>query len=673
MGEKLLNVQTGQLNMPINPAEVKWDDAPIDRSKIKWNDNKSVSAMEDVAKGFGIGIPKGAAALVGLPGTIGEMSVARQKKEPPRKILGTDLNMPPRLMDLAERGVNAAFNALPSASDIQGGIEKVTGPWYKPQTTSGRIAEFTGSLVPSMGRSALTTRGLLQTGSMGLGGGIAGEAASAVTDNEFLQGGARILGTGFGAVPFMLRGTPASTANEALRNVSEAQLKQAQKLMDDAARMGSPITGAEAIAQVTGKNSLQDVQRVVEASQKGGPVMQPMMNARPQANESMFQAQANRIGPMPQLPAQTPVALQSAAESAITQARQAGNAAAKPFYDAAEQFSVSPNAFNQLIKDPAVAHAIKQVRNSPQWGVMTEPPNSVRVLDAAKKWIDDAMANVGPNEKRIFGAANDKIKIVADRATMPPNTGAGPNPSSYAMARSVVSDNMRRVVNPMQNSPVGNIANVPPTSAEQLISAQSNILMPQAPKALNPNTIKYTISTLNKQNPTAARDFVRQNLQSHFDEVTQKLVAGENQWGGAKFASVISGNKQQEQNLKALIDSVSGSKSAWPGFKKMLEVLEAQGKRQGPGSQTEFNKQISGQLSSGNLSPVTAPTRFIGEWYQNFRYGKNADVMAKILSDPKSVDKLKQIAISNPNNAKTQALVAEIIASHPLDGVASDQ
>ncbi len=26
--------------MPINPAEVKWDDAPIDRSKIKWNDSK---------------------------------------------------------------------------------------------------------------------------------------------------------------------------------------------------------------------------------------------------------------------------------------------------------------------------------------------------------------------------------------------------------------------------------------------------------------------------------------------------------------------------------------------------------------------------------------------------------------------------------------------------------
>ena len=56
----------------------------------------------------------------------------------------------------------------------------------------------------------------------------------------------------------------------------------------------------------------------------------------------------------------------------------------------------------------------------------------------------------------------------------------------------------------------------------------------------------------------------------------------------------------------------------------------------------------------------------IGNWYDNFRFGKNTNEMAKILTDPRSVELMQSLAKESPASAKASALVAQILAAQPL-------
>jgi hypothetical protein len=106
-----------------------------------------------------------------------------------------------------------------------------------------------------------------------------------------------LLGGTAASLPFILRSVPAENINAAIKDIKPEDLVKAQKLMDDARKMGTPITGAEAIAQVTGRNTLQDIQRVVEGSKEASGKMQPMMNARPDANRAALRRRRQDRGP----------------------------------------------------------------------------------------------------------------------------------------------------------------------------------------------------------------------------------------------------------------------------------------------------------------------------------------------------------------------------------------
>src|SRR4029077_1352438 len=197
----------------------------------------------------------------------------------------------------------------------------VTGsPMYRPQTGPGRVVDQTLQTVVG-GPGSLVAKGTI-----GAVSGLTGEAARAAgIENPIALAVLQMMGAGAASLPFILRSVPADTINQAIAGITPQQLAAAQRLMDSARAAGTPITGAEAIAQITGKNTLQDVQRVVESSSKGGPIMQPMMNARPDANRVALEGQVDRgIAPPPVDPARTPVRMQEAAETAITRARQQG-------------------------------------------------------------------------------------------------------------------------------------------------------------------------------------------------------------------------------------------------------------------------------------------------------------------------------------------------------------
>ena len=101
---------------------------------------------------------------------------------------------------------------------------------------------------------------------------------------------------------------------------------------------------------------------------------------------------------------------------------------------------------------------------------------------------------------------------------------------------------------PLRISPVGQIA-------EGKVTGET--LMPTKPVSLYPADIKRTVDLLRRKDPTAVPSWTRQQLESTFNESTQKLSSGENQFGGPKFAANVTGNKQQRENLRTLVTESS--------------------------------------------------------------------------------------------------------------------
>lgn len=128
------------------------------------------------------------------------------------------------------------------------------------------------------------------------------------------QFGASVIG---GAVPEVWAPSPPRVAASALKGLTPQQLIEAQDLMDLSYQVGSPITGAEAIAQIVGgKNKLLDIQLSVEEASGGRPIMDPFMNARGAQNAQVLGDILDQF-PAVQSVADTPIKMADTAESVI--------------------------------------------------------------------------------------------------------------------------------------------------------------------------------------------------------------------------------------------------------------------------------------------------------------------------------------------------------------------
>ena len=281
------------------------------------------------------------------------------------------------------------------------------------------------------------------------------------------------------------------------------------------------------------------------------------------------------------------------------------------------------------------------------------PESDPRVLNAAKIYLDTQYKNFS----KTMSDSEDAIKAgTAWGASRELDNYLSAKSPTYAQGSRNYEVAQKTQFDPMQRSPVGQIAEG---------NVGRDVLMPPAPIALYPADIKRTADLLRRKDPTALPDWTRQNLEGIFNETTQKLATGENQFRGPKFASTIAGNKQQRDNLRTLVTETSGMQ-AWQGFERFLDVAEAQGQRMPANSATAFNEMIKGELGSGVVSKgltLFKPSNIVN-WAENIQLGRNADVLAKMLTDPDSVTKLQELARTGPKSAKAQTLVNSIAGGY---------
>lgn len=534
----------------------------------------------------------------------------------------------------------------------------------------GRVAGFTtelmagGGLNPFSMTKAVATKPLLpasreigsQVGRTAFQGAVGGSTSELLNSIGVESPVAQFLATG-GAMTAAglpvggLRSTPADIVNRNIKGVTPEQLRLAQQLQKNSVNIGMPITGAEAIAQVSGQRGLTTTQRFLEQAEPSQGTMNQFMAGRPAGVQQGFGNLMQQVSPNTPTSA-TPFNLQQAGQNVIRGAESSVTGNVSPYFMQAGKQAVPNTDIAGMMTNPKIADAVEHVRSTGTYGVKNEPANSVKTLIAAKQYLDDqyskqmnAVTGAEKNAARVTYSANRQLDDYLN--TVSPDYAKGSQKFEVAQ---------KTQMTPLKQGVIGQIAEG---------ATGADVLMPQKPVSLYPADIKRTADLLRRKDPNALPEWTRQNLEGIFNETTQNLATGQNQFGGPKFAAAIAGNKQQRDNLRTLVTETSGMQ-AWQGFERFLDVAQAQGQRMPANSATAFNEMIKGELGSGIVSKgltVFKPSNIVN-WAENVQLGRNADMLAKMLTDPDSVNKLQELARTGPRSAKAQTLVNSIAGGY---------
>ncbi len=169
----------------------------------------------DVAKSGGIGLVKGGLGLAGLPGDVRELASKGVSKA--AGAFGYDVK--PETISQGLRYAPLPGASGPTSAQLQSGVESVTGPFYKPQTTAGEYAQTVGEFVPAAvgGPEALIPRIAGRIAAPALASETAGQVARKVMPEA--EPYARIIGGIAGGAPFV-RGVKESVP--AIENLKQA-------------------------------------------------------------------------------------------------------------------------------------------------------------------------------------------------------------------------------------------------------------------------------------------------------------------------------------------------------------------------------------------------------------------------------------------------------------------
>jgi hypothetical protein len=357
---------------------------------------------------------------------------------------------------------------------------------------------------------------------------------------------------------------------------------------------------------------------------------------------------------MPANPSDIGPAVGKAAQGVIGDNQAAINAPTRPLYDDAAQARVGLPVQQALESDPLYARTLEEIRADPALNRTIDnlPNDSPGVIDLVQRRLRDA--RTAPIEAA-------EIATGSQRATSTAPATAG----TYEAARAQQAALRQQYLEPLLNGPIGKLAK------EDISTRQAaDALFPQNPIPNSASEVLRAVKNLNNKNPWAARQLVRAHLEGAFNEATQKLQSGPNQFGGATFSAAIRGNPQQAANLSAAIQALHGPE-VLNGFDKALRIMEATGQRQRIGSQTAFNQELRDHMKFGGAVAQSAPiivsagTKLPGRLekaYERWNLGRNTEQIAHILTDPKGAEAFRHLALAPANSAKATYFAGRIAA-----------
>jgi hypothetical protein len=618
------------------------------------------SAIPGLAKAGGIGIVKGG---IGLAGMVGD---AQELAKKGADWISSKMPAPdPESEKLAERygsrGDLGPSFPLPTSEDIQGAIEKITGPFRKPQNQNEADVETAGEFLPAalLGPGGIAKKVVTQD----LIPAAASIAAGRFSDqNPYVKSLAGFLG-GAGAAVAFKPGQAAETLRKQLPAfVTDAHINRAGNLIEAAQQRGINLTWPEALSKVTGQPVLTDLQRVVESHPKSRTQMQTFMADRPAQVSQAATDAFDQIGTQHINPSMVGPEASATATGVLDNIRGRINAASEPYYKNAEAQLFTPQEFAQIKTIPGYVESLAAVRNNPQinWRVAHLPDNSVGVLNEVKKQFDQAAENAA---SKFNPAKNRQVQASNEMAASATKQIGVAKSADYEIALEIQKQAREQFLEPLLNGPLGKLARKDPTT-QRAIEA----LFPVNPLPGSEGEVRNAVFAIARQRPAVAEQLVRAHAEMVFNSAAKSLQGGANQYAGAKFAVRIAGNAQQRTNLQAAIEALPNGNARWEGFNNLLDILEATGTRQPKGSLTSFNSQELKAMEGGGAAALAATAASPGKWwtfandkYKSWSLGHNLDQLARIITNPDAGRALMTISRIPVGSARAEALAGRLI------------
>lgn len=633
-----------------------------------------------LAKATGVGVAKGAIGISGMAGDVSQALnkgadwVASKLPDMPTTRLGQFLRD-----ETAKMGPGAASGAhgdlpgsyeLPTSQDIQGAVEKVTGPFRKPQNQKEEDAQTVGEFLPAaaLGPGGLLRKSVTQA---------AVPAAATITagrysdQNPYVKALAGFVAGGAGA---MVSGP--SSAAQILRdklpaNIAERDVTRAGQLIEHAQTRGVALTWPEALSRVTGQPVLTDLQRILESHGQTRQRMNDFMAGRPAAVENAARDEFSQMGSVHPNPSSLGHEASDVAGETLNGVRQTINRAAEPFYQAAEGILLTPAEMSHVRAIPGWTEARDAVRNNEQlnWRVAHLPDNSVGFLNEVKKQFSQSQENAASSFAQnrnqqvasTHGMAENAVRQIAI-AKSEQHAMAHGGPNTYETALGIEQQARERYLNPLLRGPLGKIADQPDTKKAIGALFQTN------PLPGSEGEVRNAVFAIARQRPAVAEQLVRAHAEMVFNEAARELQGGASQFAGAKFAKVIAGNSQQRANLQAAIEALPHGNARWQGFEHLLDIMSATGARQPKGSLTAFNELEVQSMTGGGIQELASkglsPSKwmsFANDTFKGWSLGRNLDQLARIITNPSAGNAISQIIRIPAGSDRALAVAGRLI------------
>lgn len=699
---------------PVSPASSDpWSAFPVagitQNSGPQSGITPTTHAGADIVRGTGRGLVEGAGSILGMPADLWHM-LDRGYQWAITKGAEKMGYLTPEQGAALRAPIGDSETSPISSERINNhllGLAKSAGAdTSAPTTTAGQAAETVASFLPgaaAFGASsakevpaALMKYGVLPAATSE----AAGQATKGTDAEPYARMAAAVLPAAIGAGASAV-GRLANPTAKALEGVTTQQMTEAQRILDNSRAAGAPVTSAEAIQQATGSATrASDIQRVVEQSPEGAAIMRPFFAQRPGQTQALGQNMLDQIAPAPTAPYSVAPRVQAAAEGVVNDADRARSAAVKPLYQSASKDTVPVSQVETFLqgidgliaddKTGLISPKLAQLRDSlietpdtparPAQRVATTTPTGANIyrtipaqpatprvpvtdienLDNARKFFRDEIAQPAIAQDAVPKQVGAKMgSLLSDLDDMMEQSSA-----DFLAGKQKYQDITRNTVEPLQQSPTGQLAVAPPG-----FEKQAAILFNSNPLPGSDAAIATAVRNVSARDPEAAQQMVRMFMEKTFNEATQNNVPGGNQWGGPKFAAVIAGNPQQARNLQAAITALPNGTTRWAAFQKAQDILEAMGRRQPAGSQTEFNRQIAKSLEGtgaiGDIAATAAsPNKWLGvasDIYKRYAFGQNTKQLAQAMVSG-DVKDLSRIVGSGANSTRSQAALIALLA-----------
>ncbi|KQP64059.1 hypothetical protein ASF41_22135 [Methylobacterium sp. Leaf111] len=297
-----------------------FDDVPDPRPAEPSALSRAASVAGDVVQSAGAGLIKGAAGAVDLPQTLyglADTGLGMAARGAIRLFGGTpnsDLGVDTR-----------STSSIPSPSDLPKpgesaikGLEAVTQPLYKPQTTAGEYAGTLAEFVPGAGK---TVAGLVKNALIpAVASETAGQATKGTDLEPWARGGVALAAGAAGALHGRTS-TAERLFDKSFGSITPDELGKIQAVVDDGAALRGAdgraipidLTWAEAAQQVLGPRRAGDLLRVVEG--QGG--LADFFGRRAEQIRAAGGGALDRVAPAGPSPTQVGTDVQAAARAGV--------------------------------------------------------------------------------------------------------------------------------------------------------------------------------------------------------------------------------------------------------------------------------------------------------------------------------------------------------------------